>query len=184
MKVIELWKEYFNVGDEREEAEVNRITKRAFNALTALLIVFSYVLMQFSVVAEIHDLDDTPYRYLSIVASLLCLIVAACCIYIIKAQVNRGITGSARFVGVDRFPVGFGVRVALWSGIIVAILMAGARILVEIALAGVSEVYWLSDICIGLFFLPLVGFGVYVALYGTYRGAVKKQREILSQLEE
>lgn len=182
MKFADKYREYFGFADEREEAESNRITRRAFYIVIFSMLLLAYYLMQLDQLAYVHDLDPTPYMHLGTVAFVMCLIVAGSCLYVIGAQSRKGIVGGAKFSTVDTFPVDFGIILAVGSGIVLAVALYALRCIAEFSMVGAAGVYWIGNLAISIFYFPLVVILVYVFLYLTFKDAKKRQAQIMAEL--
>lgn len=183
MSIANLWKEYCGYADEREEAEANRISRRAFNAMVVLNLLLAYFLMQVSQVAMVHNLDSSPYEWMSPIASVLCVFVIVTCVYSASQQTRKGIM-SQRFSHTETFPVTDGIAIAALSAGVVAIALWVLRCVTEIMLAGVGEVYWLGNLAIAAFFFVVLCICIFAALYLVFKDAKKAQAKLLAELDE
>ncbi len=183
MNAIKHWKDFFTLADEREEIEANRITKRGFFLMLLLNVILAYFLLSLDVAASMHDLDPTPFRYISPISMALCLIVFVCAMYATIAQTKKGIMGYPKFVNVDTFPASTAVGIAAVGGVGAGIILFVTQILAEIMLVGISEVFWITDVLIALPLALAVFIGIAVMLYAVYKSARKHQERILANLE-
>ncbi|MCR5583700.1 MAG: hypothetical protein K6F70_08885 [Eggerthellaceae bacterium] len=172
------------MADEREEIEANRITKRGFCLMLLLNVILAYFLLSLDVAANMHDLDPTPFRYISPITMAICIIVVVCSMYTVIAQTKRGIMGYPKFVSVDTFPTSTAMGIALVGAVAAGIILFATTCIAEISLVGISEVFWMADFLTALALAIAVFIGIAVMLYAVYKSAKKKQEEILAMLED
>ena len=184
MKAIKHWKEFFVMADEREEMEANRINKRAFHLMLVLNLILSYFMLSLDTAASMHDLDPTPFRYISPISMAICIIVVVCSMYTVIAQTKKGIMGYPKFVNVDTFPTGTAMGIALVGAAAAGIILFATTCIAEISLVGISEVFWVEDFLTALALAIAVFIGIAVMLYALYKSAKKQQDAILAKLED
>ncbi|GEM_PF-3999364 len=183
MNTIRSWMKYLEIADEREEIETNRITRRAFFAMTFLVIFLAIYLMMLSQVAEAHNLDLAPYQFFSQITIALCVIVIVCCAYTTWTQAKQGIMGYPRFVNSEKFPVDYLLKFDLVFSGVFALVVWAFRDIAEVSLVGFDQVYWVGNLAVGMLFALGVFACVILVFYVVYKEAKKQQAQIMKDLD-
>lgn len=184
MKFTETWNKFWGKPDEREEIENNKMYARAFIMLTALILFANYFAMQFPQLASVHHLDPSPYQALSIFTNVIFVIIVIPCVYICVAGAKKGFAGAPRFDESDTFPWSFALIFTAGSTALVCLAFYLCRCAAEVILVGASNVFWLSNIAVALFFAPPVFILVLGALYLHFRDSKKYLAKLMEELED
>ncbi|MEY8562701.1 hypothetical protein AALA21_06540 [Eggerthellaceae bacterium 3-80] len=187
MYLTRKWKEIMGPKEERLETEENKATKVAAHILLVGSVITLYYAIMLNQVASTTDNPIfTPLGAKLIPVDIpLMLTILVAGVASTALQIRSGAFSSyKRLADIDYIPWDYISAFALACGAILGILTCSMRIVAEIQIVGFNNVAWLGDLAIGAVFF-MIGFAVgFVAVALSIQSAIKRRKQIESELGE
>lgn len=182
MSIKEFMSRYKKPKDERLVAEVNKIYRKGFIALSfGFLVYFYYEAMRRQVVM-VHGLSDhINFSASEVLLYAWFLVVMFACILVSS---RRGFMDDSRFGEADRFPSAYYSSITGFTAIALGLLTALFRTFAEIELFGVGEVLWLGNLVVGFVYFLMIFPFLYFLFYLNFRLAKRGRQKIAKSFED
>ena len=182
MSIKEALHRYRGNRDERIVAEMNKIYKNGFIALSYGLVVYLVYGLMKSQVLLVNGITDSASIPLSqtILHGWFLVVMIACVI----ATTGKGFVDDGRFAETGSFPLGYFLLCSIAAALATGVGSALLRMLAELEIVGPDGILWVADIAIALVFSTVTFLFCLLGCYLSFVAAKRRRDTLARRLED